>query len=283
MGRGFPSGSGRPVMLSSIARAVGLVLLLVYLQMMAIPSPGYGFSELSGGDKDVTGELTRTTRDNGRFAKKARPIYTCLDCNPGIPANCTINSVNETISCEINATLCPLVTCTGPKHCYHIFTLLKNASWKFATECFREKVEEKCVFETVVPSNTSFPPVEGFMCQCNNIEDCTLEEPVLYVHSPSPSPSPNPPQEPEVDVPQPTKVDVAKVTTSSSPSPDSSGESSLSHTQLTFLHVCDYVCAWNFKAAIANTLLTTGGGSPLHEKVAIILLPIIATIVIAML
>ena len=221
-------------MLSSIARAVGLVLLLVYLQMMAIPSPGYGFGELSGGDKDVTGELTRTS--NGRFARMTNetgPIK-CLHCNIAIPANCTVNNVNRTISCKTDATVCPKVNCNvnsenQPTFCQHTFKR-EMGLWEFSTACFVEEEKEKCEFKKVVRFNKTFPPVEGFRCQCNDIENCTLEEPILYVHRPRPK------VDVPVIVPQPPIVVASTVTTSSSlsppvtPSPNMSGESSLSHT-----------------------------------------------------
>ena len=125
-----------------------------------------------------------THQDSGSGSGQGGPL--CIDCGRNIDANCITDFVHQTITCTGNTTSCGVKTCANGTGCILHFT--QAPTWVFTSVCFPGKVlRNECSLEVNDRTDDSFPPPVGFNCQCNDIEKCSLDKPVVYVH-PSPAP-----------------------------------------------------------------------------------------------
>ena len=105
----------------------------------------------------------------------------CMDCSV-LRANCSTDNVKQTITCSVNTTSCNYQLCNRGAGCFLLFA--GHPTWKFSTTCFEvEHLQNECILEGTDRSDASFPPRVGIICQCDNIEKCSLDEPLVYVHS----------------------------------------------------------------------------------------------------
>ena len=108
----------------------------------------------------------------------------CIDCGHNIDANCTTDFFHQTITCTVNTTSCGVKTCGNGTGCILHFT--EAPTWIFTSACYPGKVlRNECSLEVNDRADDSFPPPVGLHCRCDDIEKCSLDKPLVYVH-PSP-------------------------------------------------------------------------------------------------
>lgn len=111
----------------------------------------------------------------------------CIDCGK-TAANCTVNTANQTVSCEVDASSCGSKDCEEGRFCQLVFSFHDN-KWFFDSECFPAPEEEECNLSLhEVPGDEDIFPPDLLVCQCNDVEKCG--GPHVYTHQYTPSPSP---------------------------------------------------------------------------------------------
>ena len=151
----------------------------------------------------------------------------CLRCTGPQGAQCIVDYVNQTVSCTVNTSECDVVPC-GEGVCHFMF--LNIGRWSFSSACFdyeeagkeREEVlEDECSLRGTASDRVinTFPPPDGFFCQCNDYERCSFAEPFVYTN-PYP-PSPNKPDKPtsSTSAVSPSSSSLSSPSPSPSPSP----------------------------------------------------------------
>ena len=103
----------------------------------------------------------------------------CIDCGV-LGANCTADNVKQTITCSVNTTACNYQLCDTGASCFLVFS--GHPTWKFSATCFAADLQDECILEGTDRTDASFPPRLGIFCQCNDIEKCSLDKPLVYVH-----------------------------------------------------------------------------------------------------
>ena len=125
-----------------------------------------------------------TYQDSGSGSGGGGPQ--CINCSGPIDANCIVDFSNETIACGIDTSLCHYDTCDRGQGCFLHFLLLRNSGdWIFKPQCFTPEdnnTMNECTLIAIDMQSTSFPPRLGTQCRCDAIENCSLEEPLVYVH-----------------------------------------------------------------------------------------------------
>ena len=150
----------------------------------------------------------------------------CPNCPMGLVVpNCSVDFSTRNITCTVNTSPCDQeFRCSDDENCTLLIYKKDSAvEWSFLSICGRwplSSTHDTCVLDRSYKGSTAFPPPKGLQCVCRT--NCTVKEPLVYVHRFPPPPTP--PTTPPVHTSS-SLVSLVSPSVSPSPSPtDATGE-----------------------------------------------------------